>query len=106
MSDGFQYGDIIFLGLMAAFVALRLRSMLGKGGSLDPRDVWKQATRDLEQEKEPTNPERAARKPSAGEDVVPVSLQENPAVVAGLKAIRAADANFSAMEFLSGAKLA
>src|ERR1700678_2707123 len=103
MSDGFQYGDIIFLGLIAAFVALRLRSMLGKGSNLDPREVWKQATRDLTLEKTPFPPERSVKKLSPEEDAVPASLQENSAVVSGLKAIRGMDPNFSTTDFLSGA---
>jgi predicted lipid-binding transport protein (Tim44 family) len=107
MSDGFQYGDLIFLGLIAAFVALRLRSMLGKGSGIDPREVWKQATRDITQEKKPFSAaDRPVKKLLTEEDVVPAGLQENQAVAAGLKAIRAADAGFSTTDFVSGAKLA
>lgn len=106
MGDGFQYGDIIFLGLVAAFVALRLRSMLGKSSGIDPRDVWKQATRDISAEKKPFLAERAVKKAPAEEEVVPAGLQENPTIAAGLKAIRAADASFGTTDFIAGAKLA
>lgn len=107
MSDGFQYGDIIFLGLIAAFVALRLRAMLGRGG-LDPADIWKQATRDAAPEKPLSFAERMAKKPASASDdeALMPTLQQNPTAAAGLKAIRATDPNFSASEFLSGARLA
>jgi predicted lipid-binding transport protein (Tim44 family) len=106
MTDGFQYGDIIFLGLIAAFVALRLRSMLGRQSGIDPKDVWKQATRDPASDKNPPLPERQVKKTVSEEDVVPVALKENVPVATGLKAIRSADANFSTTDFISGAKLA
>lgn len=106
MSENFQYGDLIFLGLIAVFVILRLRSMLGRGTPPDLRDVWKHAARETLQEKPFFTPERAAKKPLADEDVIATSTQENVAVTLGLKAIRMADINFSTVDFLSGAKLA
>ena len=45
MNDTFQYGDIIFLGIVAAFVLFRLRAMLGRNSGVDPREVWKNALR-------------------------------------------------------------
>jgi predicted lipid-binding transport protein (Tim44 family) len=105
MSDGFQYGDIIFLGLIAIFVALRLRSMLGKDSGMDPREVWKQATRDMLPDKTPVKPERVPKKPAAEEELPP-ALREDTAVAAGLKAIRAGDPGFSTTEFTSGSRLA
>lgn len=107
MSDGFQYGDIIFLGLIAVFVGLRLRAMMGRNSGIDPREVWRQATRDPVQEKAVFVPERTSRKTSFDEEaIVPPALQDNLTVAAGLKAIRAADVHFSTTEFLQGAKLA
>jgi predicted lipid-binding transport protein (Tim44 family) len=105
MGDSFQYGDIIFLGLIAVFVALRLRSMLGKDGGLDPRDMWHQASRDVNPERSVFTPDRTAKKPEV-EDIVPQALESNAVVTAGLKAIRAADTNFSTTDFVAGAKLA
>jgi len=106
MSDSFQYADIVFLALIAAFIALRLRAMLGRGTGLDPREVWKQATRDGMPEKAPVFPDRAAKKPEPEEDVVPPQLQANRPVSEGLRAVKAADPNFSTTEFLLGARLA
>jgi predicted lipid-binding transport protein (Tim44 family) len=107
MSDGFQYVDLIFLGLIAAFVALRLRSMLGKGTGIDPRDIWKQATRETVTDKKPaaTERERPVRK-AAPEEEAAEAQQLSPTVASGLKAIRAADTSFSSADFISGAKLA
>jgi len=104
MSDGFQYGDIIFLGLVALFVGLRLRSMLGRNSGMDPRELWKQASRDVKPANTPVV--LPVRKGAADEDLIPPGAQGNPAVADGLKAIRATDATFSTTEFLSGARLA
>jgi len=106
MGDSFQYGDLLFLGLIAVFVALRLRAMLGRNQGLDPRNIWKQATRDISAEKVIAFPDRLSKKTVPEEELVPVDLQENKAVSDGLRAIKAADANFSTSDFLSGARLA
>jgi predicted lipid-binding transport protein (Tim44 family) len=104
MGDGFQYGDIIFLGLIAVFIALRLRAMLGKSSGVS--DAWKQAARDLNAEKAALIPEKPAKKALTEDELIPPQLQSNSLVSDGLKAIRAADPTFSTSEFLSGAKLA
>jgi predicted lipid-binding transport protein (Tim44 family) len=106
MNDSFQYADIILLAFIAAFVALRLRAMLGKSNGIDPREVWKQATRDGMPEKVVAFPDRAVKKSAPEEDVIPEQLQANKEVSDGLRAVRAVDQNFSTIEFLSGAKLA
>lgn len=105
MSEGFQYGDIIFLAIVAVFVLLRLRSTLGKDSGIDPRELWKNASREtVETEKTVTFPERP--KKITQDDVVPVRLQANQAVSDGLKAIRQADSQFSTTDFLTGARMA
>jgi predicted lipid-binding transport protein (Tim44 family) len=107
MGDNFQYGDIIFLGLIAVFIALRLRAMLGRNAGTGPHEVWKQPLRDTEKaEKIAVFPDRMRAKPASQEDVVPPALQENKVIADGLKAIKAADASFSTVDFLAGAKLA
>ena len=102
MNDSFQYGDLIFLGIIAIFIALRLRSMLGKDQGIDPKDVWQNAMRNKSDEKIvpfPLNP-----KPIKEEkpDELPGNLA--PSVAEGLKAIKAADMNFSTTEFILGAR--
>ena len=106
MGDSFQYGDIFFLGLIAFFIALRLRAMLGKNAGINPRDIWKQAKREEIQEKILGFPDRLSKKAALEEEPLPVYLQENSAVSNGLKAIKAADPAFSTSEFIAGAKLA
>lgn len=105
MNDGFQYGDIIFLGIVAVFVLLRLRSMLGKSGGADPDEVWKSATRSIYHAKGLSVPDKPGKKP-ADEETIPLNLQDNKAVADGLKAIRTADPSFSVTDFLSGSKVA
>ncbi len=106
MSEHFQYGDIILLGLVALFVVLRLRSMLGRNSGIDPREIWKQAVREVPVEKLSPILDRMPKKPVVQEDILPPQLQENKPVSDGLKAIKVADASFSTTEFLSGSKLA
>lgn len=110
MNDSFQYGDLIFLGLVAVFVLFRFRAMLGRGGA-DQGEVWKNAARKLG-EARPSNPlgpltERVGRKASEPEeDLLPAQLKDNAPVAEGLKAIKAGDPNFSTADFLAGAKIA
>lgn len=108
MNDGFQYGDLLFLGLIAAFVLLRLRSMLGKDQGIDPREAWKQASREVEQEKvtQLAGPRPIPAHQKKEEEQLMQKIQETPQLADGLKAIRAADAQFSPSEFVQGAKLA
>ncbi len=105
MNDSFQYGDIIFLGIVAAFVLFRLRAMLGRNSGLDPREMWKNAARNVSQVKNVPFSDRLSKKVSE-EDIVPQQLQGNQMVSAGLKAIKAVDASFSTSDFLVGAKIA
>lgn len=108
MSGEFQYGDLIFLGLIALFVGLRLRSMLGKEKGIDPRETWRQATREQEQDKEKVIrlADTALKSRKKEEDAVLEQLKDNTPVSEGLKAIRQADPQFSPTEFLHGSKLA
>ncbi len=105
MSDSFQYGDIIFLGLIAAFVLLRLRSMLGRDSGIDPREVWKNAARNMPASKIMRFSDRIGKKP-VEEVPVPEQFTGDPKVADGLKAICAADPSFSTSDFLHGAKVA
>lgn len=106
MGDNFQYGDLIFLGLIALFVGLRLRSMLGKDKGLDPREAWKQATRDAQPDKVVQISEHTLKSQKKEEEVILEQLKDQPNVTEGLKAIKQADSQFSTAEFVSGSKLA
>jgi predicted lipid-binding transport protein (Tim44 family) len=99
MGDGFQYFDIILLALVAAFLVLRLRSVLGRRTG-------------TERPPEPIRPP-IAKRDIGGDNVV--SLTEPavrdvaaPAVAKGdgLSQIRAADPKFAPADFLQGARSA
>lgn len=102
MNDSFQYGDIIFLALVAIFVAFRLRAMLGKNTGLDPSEVWKNATRNVS----PPKMEQFADRNTPKTEEEPEYLKDKPEIAKGLQAIKKADNAFSTTDFLSGAKIA
>ena len=97
MNDGFQFVDIIFFAMVAAFLVLRLRSVLGRRTG---------------EERPPV-----VRPESAGDNVValpdrrePVPGFETPApgspVADGVVAIQRNDPSFTPESFLSGARAA
>jgi predicted lipid-binding transport protein (Tim44 family) len=101
MGDGFQYFDIILLALVAAFLVLRLRSVLGRRtGTERPAD--------------PIRPPIAKRE-VGGDNVVSLTEASVRDAVApagkaagakgdGLAQIRAADPQFDPAAFLQGAR--
>ncbi|MEK0082711.1 Tim44/TimA family putative adaptor protein [Benzoatithermus flavus] len=111
MSDGFAYLDILFFAMIAAFIAFRLRSVLGrKTGHERPRvDPISQRTaaRAGEGRSAPDNvvplPERTPASPV--EEPAPGSIASET-VRAELAAIRRADPSFDPQHFLQGAKAA
>ncbi|WP_027132701.1 Tim44/TimA family putative adaptor protein [Geminicoccus roseus] len=109
MSDGFAYIDILFFAMVAAFIAYRLRSVLGRRTGLErhPLERHKQdgRARPGEQAADADNvvalPDRRSR------------MEEPPAVnssdadlAPGVAALRAADPGFDMASFLPGAKAA
>lgn len=131
MSDGFQFFDIIFFALIAIFVVLRLRAVLGRRTGQERQRQADIFTRAEEQRDKPGRvvhlPERkhAARgheldeqfeppphdeildedEAQAGEDAKPRSRPADP-VKAGFAKIRAADSHFSERQFMEGARMA
>lgn len=110
MSDGFAYLDILFFAMVAAFIAFRLRSVLGRRtGHERPRT-------------DPISRRTAARGNDSGKDNVvplpertpPQAAGEEPAIAdvrddalkAGLTEIRLADPDFDLDHFLQGARAA
>lgn len=100
MNDGFQFIDIVFFAMIAAFLVLRLRSVLGRRtGNERPHDGF--------------NPRRSSAEPRNDNVVelpdrrrqaeVPEQYQGTP-VGAGLTQIKVADPAFSPDGFLSGAR--
>lgn len=110
MSDGFQFIDIIFFAMIAAFLVLRLRSVLGRrdGHEQNFRDRFQNQQNQAAEEKvvplhersEPRREEAFAKEvpAAAGDDADPLTR--------GLAEIRQADSRFDAAEFVAGARVA
>lgn len=100
--EGFQYGDIIVIGAIAAFIILRYRAMLGTQAGRDPSEIKR--PKPLEEYErvvkiaEPKNPvvELVKEPDSAYPELLAISF----------KNMRNIDPEFSPDEFLSGAKVA
>jgi predicted lipid-binding transport protein (Tim44 family) len=99
MGDGFQFLDILLLGAIAGFIALRLRAVLG------------QRTGHEQKRRRPPFAEKDAPARDGEDDTVVALPPRGTAPVdaaqeAVLAPLRAADPNFDAAEFLNGAKAA
>ena len=104
MNDNFQYGDIIFLAMIAIFIVFRLRAMLGKNSGIDPRYVWKNSNRNNNSAEKVFPFTDKNKKPE--DDFIPENFQANQETISGLRAIKLADASFNITEFIAGAKIA
>jgi predicted lipid-binding transport protein (Tim44 family) len=110
MSDGFAYLDILFFAMVAAFIAFRLRGVLGrKTGHERPRvDPVSQRTAARGAERASDNvvplPERAPSSPSAEEPAGAAASDAGPR--SGIAAVRRADPGFDVEHFLQGARAA
>ena len=105
MGEGFQLLDIVLFAMVAAFLVLRLRSVLGKrtGHERPRQDPISQRNRGAETDGnalEPPDPNRAAETASSG-NVDP----ENP-LIAGIEKIQASNGTFDPEEFAQGARSA
>lgn len=102
MGDFPHYADIIFFAMIAAFLVLRLRSVLGRRtGNERRRDMFiRQA--DAARERVVA---LGQRRPTAAMPPPPPPADAPPAsVAAGLARIRGADPGFEPAEFLEGAR--
>ncbi|MFW0777814.1 MAG: Tim44/TimA family putative adaptor protein [Rickettsiales bacterium] len=109
MNNAVPYADIIILALIAGFILLRLRSVLGQNTGDDNMDAFKKSMR-TQAEQEPIiklgdhNPKAKTKEEPEPDhylkDVTDLS------VTSGLKAIKEKDAEFSATQFMQGAKMA
>jgi predicted lipid-binding transport protein (Tim44 family) len=107
MNEGFQFLDIIFFAMIAAFLVLRLRSVLGRRNSNQSRPRDDRARREKESEVDGNVidiTDRATRIDSGAEDPAE-DLSDDP-VAAGLAEIRGADDSFDPSEFIDGARSA
>ena len=110
MSGGYQFLDIILFALVAAFLILRLRSVLGRrnGHEGPTRDPFENASRrEKSDEKVVRLPDRSDKpadlEPDAMEDG---PLPEGTPLEVGLTQIRVADPSFNINEFQSGSRIA
>ncbi|HEX6980640.1 MAG TPA: Tim44/TimA family putative adaptor protein [Alphaproteobacteria bacterium] len=109
MDGGFAFFDIVFFAMVAAFLILRLRSVLGRRTGNENPERW---TSRPPQDKRarPELPDNVARLPDrnrpAGEAATDVKIPAGSPVEAGLTQIRVADPNFDVSAFLEGARTA
>lgn len=110
MGEGFQFIDIILFALVAGFLILRLRSVLGRRDghqSRAPDPFAPQPKAGSADEKVVHLPERGADEAAAkkGEPPVAATAARGP-LETGLTQIAIADPRFNPDEFLSGARIA
>jgi predicted lipid-binding transport protein (Tim44 family) len=110
MSGDYQFLDIILFALVAAFLILRLRSVLGRrngheGPTQDPFGT--SSRREASDEKVVRLPERNDRPAEAGQsDLDNELIKDGSPLAAGLTQIKVADTSFDPNEFISGARIA
>ena len=104
MSDGFQYFDIIIFAMIAAFLVLRLRSVLGRRtGTEKPREFRPLAK--PAPDPAPDNVVSLTDGARPREDLAPPPTGPRAATPeAGLGQIRSADPSFDADAFVQGAR--
>jgi predicted lipid-binding transport protein (Tim44 family) len=108
MSDGFAYLDIIFFAMVAAFIAYRLRSVLGRRMGPDRRRPRPVVPPEVGRGDNVTPfPDRQpASEPASPVEEPAVAAIVDDAVRSGLAQIRRADPSFTLDGFLRGAKAA
>jgi predicted lipid-binding transport protein (Tim44 family) len=107
--EGFQFIDIIILAMVAGFIVLRLRSVLGRRTGHDPREARDGVGTDAfgrpkERETDNVVALPGVRRPREVGDIEPI-YQGTP-LEPGLVQIKMADPSFSASRFLEGASKA
>ena len=103
MGEGFQFLDIIFFAMVAAFILLRLRSVLGRrtGREKSPREML---SRDSNEDNVVPLPDRS----EWGEETSPEAGSEEGEMLmtAGLTQVEVADPQFNETDFLAGSRVA
>jgi predicted lipid-binding transport protein (Tim44 family) len=107
MGDGFQFVDIILFALIAGFLILRLRAVLGRRDGHQSRtpDPFAQPKTERADDKVVRLPERNERPADAGTAASDTETAGNP-LETGLKQIKIADPRFDIEKFISGARVA
>lgn len=110
MNEGFQFLDIIFLAMVAGFIALRLRGVLGRrtGNERPPRNPQDRRRFDADSNEDNvvaldngrTDQEKAPRQDADAD------ADEGSSLQATLTRIMVADRSFSVASFIGGARAA
>lgn len=105
MSEGFAYIDILFFAMVAAFIALRLRSVLGRRTGHERRrsGVFGPARPNGATDNVVALPDRSAAQVEGDAGIADLT---DASIKAGLTQIRLADARFELRHFLDGARAA
>jgi predicted lipid-binding transport protein (Tim44 family) len=117
MNDGFQFIDIIFFAMIAAFLVLRLRNVLGrrnglKGQPRTPFPFQGQSEDDATQEQSNdnivhlTDPVTEHTEWEEAEPEPEIESEPESNLSTGLTQIKRADPSFGEEDFLSGARMA
>jgi predicted lipid-binding transport protein (Tim44 family) len=107
MTDEIPYADIVILALIAGFILLRLRSVLGQRNENDKPDFF-QPRSSVEQSKEPIiqlSEKTIKSRPRVDVDPYAASLSSG-SVLQGINDIKDKEPLFSASTFMEGAKMA
>ncbi|HEX8374433.1 MAG TPA: hypothetical protein VF606_04555, partial [Geminicoccaceae bacterium] len=107
MSDGFAYLDILFFAMVAAFIAFRLRGVLGRRTGHEQRRRPGPVARPTAAARSNDNvvplPERPGAAVAADERGGIADVTD-PALKAGLTQVRLNDPSFDLDQFLQGAR--
>lgn len=107
MNDGFHALDIVFFAVVAVFLILRLRSVLGKRTGNEEPPRWTRTPKDDGETADNVIDLTRARRPVETEPDVTADVAATAGPLArGEAAIRARDPSFSNTGFLSGARMA
>lgn len=109
MGDGFQFIDIIFFAMIAAFLALRLRSVLGRrdgheGGYRDPFKRVPEPHKAPDEQAEDNVVRLPDRGAEADEEKLKEAAHGDDTLAAGLVQVKLADPSFDPDAFLAGAR--
>jgi predicted lipid-binding transport protein (Tim44 family) len=106
MDSGFAFFDIVFFAMVAAFLILRLRSVLGRRTGNENPERW--TTRKPAPQARTEAPDNVARLPDrarpAGEAAPVIDLPASGPADAGLTQISVADPSFDPRGFADGAR--
>lgn len=106
MGEGFQFLDIILFAMVAGFIFLRLRSVLGRrtGHEKPPPDVIARRGAEDSEDTVVQLPDAEGRAEDSNAEVT--ADEGEVMVTAGLTQIKVADPSFKQGEFLAGARVA